>query len=44
MARGRFGAFIQEFVAAQPEQLLYLFASEICQREVAEPAIGCASC
>lgn len=40
MTRGRFGAFIQEFVAAQPEQLLYLFASEICQREVAKPAIA----
>lgn len=40
MTSGRFGAFIQEFVAAQPEQLLYLFASEICQREVAKPAIA----
>jgi hypothetical protein len=40
MTRGRFGAFIQEFVAAQPEQMLYLFASEICQREVAKPAIA----
>jgi hypothetical protein len=40
MTRGKFGAFIQEFVAAQPEQLLYLFASELCQREVAKPAIA----
>jgi hypothetical protein len=40
MTGGRYGAFIQEFVAAQPEQLLYLFASEICQREVAKPAIA----
>ncbi len=40
MTKGRFGAFIQEFVAAQPAQLLYLLASEICQREVARPAIA----
>lgn len=40
MTRGKFGAFIQEFVAAQPEQMLYLLASEICQREVAKPAIA----
>lgn len=40
MARGKYGAFIQEFVAAQPEQLLYLLASELCQREVAKPAIA----
>jgi YaaC-like Protein len=40
MTRGKFGAFIQEFVAAQPEQLLYLLASELCQREVAKPAIA----
>lgn len=40
MTRGRYGAFIQEFVAAQPEQMLYLLASEICQREVAKPAIA----
>jgi hypothetical protein len=40
MTRGRYGAFIQEFVAAQPEQMLYLFASEICEREVAKPAIA----
>jgi hypothetical protein len=40
MAKGTYGAFIQEFVAAQPEQLLYLLASEMCQREVAKPAIA----
>jgi hypothetical protein len=40
MTRGKYGAFIQEFVAAQPEQLLYLLASELCQREVAKPAIA----
>jgi hypothetical protein len=36
---GPYGAFISEFVAAQPEQLLYLLASEVCEREVAKPAI-----
>lgn len=40
MLAGRFGAYITEFVAAQPEQLLYLLASELCQREVAKPAIA----
>lgn len=40
MTRGRYGSFIQEFVAAQPQQLLYLLASELCQREVAKPAIA----
>lgn len=34
-----YGAFVSEFVAAQPEQLLYLLASEVCEREVAKPAI-----
>lgn len=37
---GKYGAFVTEFVAAQPEQLLYLLASEACQREVAKPAIA----
>jgi hypothetical protein len=36
---GRYGAFVTEFIAAQPEQLLYLFASEMCSREIARPAI-----
>lgn len=40
MLAGRYGAYITEFVAAQPEQLLYLLASELCQREVAKPAIA----
>ena len=39
MTRGRFGAWINDFVAAQPEQLLFMLASEIRQREVARPAI-----
>ena len=34
-----YGPFIAEFVASQPEQLLYLLASEIAGREVAKPAI-----
>lgn len=37
--RGRYGAFVSEFVSAQPEQMLYLLASELCQREIARPAI-----
>ena len=40
MVAGPFGAYITEFVAAQPEQLLYLLASELRQREVAKPAIA----
>ena len=40
MTQGRYGAFVQEFVAAQPEQMLYLLASEMCRREVAKPAIA----
>jgi len=39
MTRGRFGAWINDFVAAQPEQLLFMLASEIRQREIARPAI-----
>jgi hypothetical protein len=39
MTRGRFGAWINDFVAAQPQQLLFMLASEIRQREVARPAI-----
>jgi hypothetical protein len=34
-----YGAFVSEFIAAQPEQLLYLLASEVCEREVVKPAI-----
>lgn len=36
---GGSGAFITEFISAQPEQMLYLLASELCQREIARPAI-----
>jgi hypothetical protein len=39
MARGRFGAWINDFVAAQPEQLLFMLASEVRRREVTRPAI-----
>lgn len=39
MARGRYGAWINDFVAAQPEQLLFMLASEIRRREVARPSI-----
>ena len=34
-----YGAFLVEFITSQPEQLLYLLASEMCQREIARPAI-----
>lgn len=34
-----FGPLVDEFIAAQPEQLLYLLASDMCRREVARPAI-----
>lgn len=37
--RGPQGAFVSEFVSAQPDQMLYLLASELCHREVARPAI-----
>ena len=37
---GRYGPFISEFVTAQPDQLLYMLASEMCRREVAKPAIA----
>jgi hypothetical protein len=37
--RGEYGAFVAEFVSAQPDQMLYLLASELCRREVARPAI-----
>jgi len=39
VARGRYGAFVTEFISAQSEQLLYLLASEMCAREIARPAI-----
>lgn len=37
---GPFGPFITEFISAQPEQMLYMLASEMCRREVAKPAIA----
>ena len=36
---GTYGAWAADFVAAQPEQLLFMLASEMCEREVARPAI-----
>lgn len=39
IAEGRYGAWASEFVAAQPDQLLYMLASEMHRREVARPAI-----
>jgi YaaC-like Protein len=36
---GPYGPFVDEFISAQLEQLLYLFASEMSRREVARPAI-----
>jgi hypothetical protein len=38
--KGPQGAFVAEFVASQPDQMLYLVASELCRREVARPAIA----
>jgi hypothetical protein len=40
MIAGPFGPFITEFISAQPEQMLYMLASEMCKREVAQPAIA----
>jgi hypothetical protein len=40
VTEGSYGSFVNEFVSAQPEQLLYLLASEMCRREVAKPAIA----
>jgi hypothetical protein len=39
ITNGRFGPFVDEFISVQTEQLLYLFASEMCRREIARPAI-----
>lgn len=39
IANGRYGAWATDLVSAQPEQLLFMLASEIRQREVARPAI-----
>jgi hypothetical protein len=40
MIAGPFGPFITEFISAQPAQMLYMLASEMCRREVAQPAIA----
>ena len=37
--RSPYGAFASEFISSQPEQMLYLLASELCERDVARPAI-----
>jgi hypothetical protein len=37
--RSNYGPFVREFIASQPDQLLYLLATEICEREVAKPAL-----
>jgi hypothetical protein len=37
--KSKYGPFVREFIASQPDQLIYLLASEICQREVAKPAL-----
>jgi hypothetical protein len=39
LLKSDYGAFIAEFVSSQPEQMVYLLASELCQREIARPAI-----
>jgi hypothetical protein len=40
MIASPFGPFITEFISAQPEQMLYMLASEMCAREIAQPAIA----
>ena len=35
-----YGPFVSEFISAQPRQMLYLLASEFCQRKIARPAIA----
>lgn len=40
LLRGPNGAFISEFISGQADQMLYLLASEFCQREIARPAIA----
>lgn len=37
--KSTYGPFVREFIASQPDQLLYLLATEICEREVAKPAL-----
>jgi hypothetical protein len=40
LVEGRFGGPVQEVLASQPGQFLYLIASEFAQREVTHPAIA----
>ncbi|HEX8207576.1 MAG TPA: YaaC family protein [Solirubrobacteraceae bacterium] len=39
LLQAEYGAFVSEFISSQPEQMVYLLASELCQREIARPAI-----
>jgi YaaC-like Protein len=39
LTRGRYGAWVNDFIAAQPEQLLFMLATEMRRREVARPSI-----
>jgi YaaC-like Protein len=34
-----YGPFVDEFISAQPNQMLYMFASEMSRHEIANPAI-----
>jgi hypothetical protein len=36
---GAFGPRIQDFISGQPQQFLYLLASEFARREIAKPSI-----
>lgn len=36
---GAFGPRVQDFITGQPQQFLYLLASEFCRREIAKPSI-----
>lgn len=38
LVNGPYGPFIDEFISAQVEQMLFLLASEMCRREIARPA------
>lgn len=39
IAKGKFGARIEEFIAGQPTQFIYLLASEFAQQNVTKPSI-----
>ncbi len=36
---GRYGSFVEEVLTSQPQQLIYLIASEFAEREVTRPAL-----